>query len=1527
MNNINYVLLCVIYLWVSKANSNLNAQNNYYVSVVDGIDTNDGKSITAPFKTIQKAADIIQPGETIFIRGGVYREEISIMQSGSEGRPIIFTPYNNEEVIITTTDLLTDWTLKDGSIYRANFDSSIIPRNKMTIFVNGEWVNEAHWSSIKSNADILNSDEYSTVDSYSSTSITDSSLTSFSDDYWNGAYVYIQVNDWSIWPRKITDFDGETGTITINAESFETAQGYKYLIFDSYNALDSSGEWYFDDDSNELYLWTPDGSNPNNDTVEVKTREECFVLNGNDYIQIEGLNLRGGDIDMEGANNNLLQNCHIYYPDWNFGMDSDFDIYSLKINGSNNIIRDNEIEGTCGQFIILSGSNNSIVNNYFHNLGYNNCDGAAICISKCNTGNLISHNTFTKIGHSAISSNYGGYRFIIQYNEFSKTCMLTTDVGAIGFGNGSFNNSIVHHNVFHDMAAVSAGFYMDFNGFDILVHNNIFYNSESWGMKLNIPATNIFYINNTIFSRGEIHSSFLSDFSEAKNVGIYNNIYTYANQQLSNRGATLDGNCSLDSSSEFSDVTTGDFTLQSGSEAIDQGIEIKGITDGFTGSAPDAGAIEYGEEMWKFGHDFNDPPDPEYNWYSIDFSSFISNSSFEMDLDYWDTATGSPDVINVDPWNYRSESLGLSGGYALELKSGDEVTQDITGLLPDTYYKLSTKARIMRKDIKVAYSYGDLNGTFTFAHYANQYSISDIDAGEWLRFDNIDFGDQKPLYNYLELGVTLSNNYNIELRLDDLNGTLLAKLNYQEGDSYSKYAADWGMLKTYISSITGTHSVYLKFTNASAGHVDRIRFMNTEYQGVNIGARNFDEGNNDISENIGYCYWTGEEGVIFKTGVTSTTATVYLNNNLDNNFNGYIDNVSLIKCDTIQSPKNANTVPGIIQAEDFDIGGQGISYNIVELEVNDNPYRSDIQNVNIATIYDSAIGYSVNDFENGDWLEYTLNDIVEGEYDLKMRYLKDNNDTCRVIVKLNNNTLGYFKPEYTGDSLWQEITINDISIGGLEGEEDILRIWIPDGDINIDYINFMTCANFSVSGEVTGSISDSNNGKIILTAKGGTEPYAYLWTDSVTLMDRANLAADDYSVTVTDSVGCSEILSFTVEDLCENFSVSGTVTDCTEQINNGAISLIVSGGEEAFIYLWSDGSTNKDRANLSVGEYTVIVTDDNGCTKSQNFNVDNLYANFTVSGEVTGSISDSNNGTITLEISGEVGETYSYLWSDGSTSKDRIGLSPGNYTVTITDSSGLSVTENYIIDDLCTDFSLSGIAIGSLSNVNTGAITLTIEGGEGPCGYLWSDGETTKDRTSLAAGNYSVTVTDNNGCKETQSYIVDDLCQDFNVSSRIISSDYEENNGEIVLSIDGGKAPYVYSWSNEKDDAYITKLKAGSYSVIVKDANGCELEKTFIVEENPILFKLVKVHPIPTTGLIAVEYGSPNDGTVIVDIHDYIGESVKKYTINTTKGYNKTSIYLGNEDQNEKTLLPNGKYEIYFIMDGDSFNFPVIKKE
>jgi len=299
----------------------------------------------------------------------------------------------------------------------------------------------------------------------------------------------------------------------------------------------------------------------------------------------------------------------------------------------------------------------------------------------------------------------------------------------------------------------------------------------------------------------------------------------------------------------------------------------------------------------------------------------------------------------------------------------------------------------------------------------------------------------------------------------------------------------------------------------------------------------------------------------------------------------------------------------------------------------------------------------------------------------------------------------------------------------------------------------------------------NQNGVIHLDISGSSAYGANDWswtkdnsptTGSGTGQTISGLGAGSYQITVTSFTGCSAAFTTLLTEPNEiGVAAQAQNYQCYDQ--KGAVTIVNSGGSTPFSYLWSNGSTTKNLANITFGQYTITVTDANGCTGSAAASVAGPLTSFTVSASKTDvSCFGQQNGTINLSVTGGQPD-YSYLWSDGQGQKDLINLSAGNYVVTVSDVYGCTATTSAVIQqptplNVIVNTTPPDCDVGSNSSLITnGAIDISVSGATPPYLYVWNSGATTQDRLSLSAGNYTVTVTDAKGCQSVKEITLTSL--------------------------------------------------------------------------------------------------------------------------------------------------------------------------
>jgi hypothetical protein len=359
------------------------------------------------------------------------------------------------------------------------------------------------------------------------------------------------------------------------------------------------------------------------------------------------------------------------------------------------------------------------------------------------------------------------------------------------------------------------------------------------------------------------------------------------------------------------------------------------------------------------------------------------------------------------------------------------------------------------------------------------------------------------------------------------------------------------------------------------------------------------------------------------------------------------------------------------------------------------------------------------------------------------------------------------------------------------------------------------------------SCNGFSDGSIDITVADGLAPYTYDYgTGSVSGTTIPSLAAGTYNVTVNDSGGCETEFTTTLADPpVLTLSTTQTDVECFGQAT-GAINLTVSGGTTPYTYLWNDAVTTKNRSNIPAGTYTVDVTDANGCTDNTSVTITENPGMSLSSSITPADCVGEASGAIDLTVTGASGSP-TFNWSNGASSEDLTNVLAGSYTVDVTDASGCTSSATYVVGEPAAALSATATMINVSCNGNSdGSIDLSPTGGTPPYSFLWSNAAIVDDIAGLAAGTYTVDITDDNGCTFTLSKDITEpapLSLSTSVSNATCPSD---SDGVIDLTVAGGTSPYTFDWSNDglepiDDDLEDLTEAPGTYSVVVTDANGC----------------------------------------------------------------------------------------------------------
>ncbi|MHA3789405.1 T9SS type A sorting domain-containing protein [Flavobacterium hauense] len=383
-------------------------------------------------------------------------------------------------------------------------------------------------------------------------------------------------------------------------------------------------------------------------------------------------------------------------------------------------------------------------------------------------------------------------------------------------------------------------------------------------------------------------------------------------------------------------------------------------------------------------------------------------------------------------------------------------------------------------------------------------------------------------------------------------------------------------------------------------------------------------------------------------------------------------------------------------------------------------------------------------------------------------------------------------------------------------------------------------------GKTDVSCNGGANGTATVAPTGGTTTYSYLWdtTPTQATATATGLSQGTYTVTVTDANGCQRTRSFTINQPSTLVATTGTINNASCNGGaNGSAQVIASGGTPAYTYSWNTTpvQTTATANGLSAGTYTVTVKDAKNCETTQDFTISEpaslLVA--TAASQTDVSCNGGVNGMATVSATGGTG-AYTYSWTpSGGTAATASGLGAGTYTVTVKDANNCTDTQSFTILQPANAVTASAVAqtnIACRGNA-TGSATVSASGGTGAYTYSWAPtGGTLATASNLTAGTYTVTVTDANGCTDTETFTLTQPAAALATTAGTINnvSCNTGANGSAQVIVSGGTTPYTYNWDGTPigdGTATISGLSAGTYNVTVTDGNGCQATRAFTVTQ------------------------------------------------------------------------------------------------
>ncbi|NNF35237.1 MAG: T9SS type A sorting domain-containing protein, partial [Saprospiraceae bacterium] len=442
------------------------------------------------------------------------------------------------------------------------------------------------------------------------------------------------------------------------------------------------------------------------------------------------------------------------------------------------------------------------------------------------------------------------------------------------------------------------------------------------------------------------------------------------------------------------------------------------------------------------------------------------------------------------------------------------------------------------------------------------------------------------------------------------------------------------------------------------------------------------------------------------------------------------------------------------------------------------------------------------------------------------------------------------------------------------------------------------------------SCPGASDASISITVIGGNPPYDIQWNDGQIGSSIVSLKEDVYRATITDAGTCTTLTEFIDIDVVSEpqiFIVDQNNSQC--DASSGSIDIEIAGGSLPYTYNWNNGDTTQDLQLIPEGNYSVTVTDNNGCmVVRENINIissPRFNAGIQFKKDLT-CLGDSN-GIITVGIFNAI-PPVTYNWSNGDTTESINGLIDGIYSVTINDARGCEeIIETEINTPTPLDSEILSIEQVTCFNGSNGSIQVGTQGGVLPYNFQWMSEPALsfnlskqEDISNLPPGNYQLSVSDANGCKDTTRMVTitnpDDI--DIQVDSSRAVRCILSNDGFISVDVEGGAGDYNYFWaSSDEDINFLTDISGGIYSLTVIDKFGCKKTVTDLIVN-------INDQPIDIVSTVI------QDNLCSYDSLGMIRAEVTEGTLPLDFNWSSGKQIIVNTNVDTIRMLPGGQYNV-----------------
>lgn len=598
-------------------------EGNRYISM-DGDNSGPGTQAT-PFRTIEHALGFLGPGDTLFIRAGTYHEEIVMSNiAGTAVAPVVISSFPGEEVRLGgTRPIETPWSIHEGSIYKTTIDQDIwqlfvekqmlMPARWPNAFLEdgSVWDRERNWG--HGNEGPAENGIF--VDApHGNVSLSASGIDA------TGAMAILNIGSWKTWSRDVLSHSSGTSSFTYTPVPAYKDKHHYYFLEGKLELLDAPGEWYYDKDSKELFLWMPDGSVPD-ERVSGKDQSFVFSFEKFSHVKIQGLDFFATTFYFKNCKDMTVEDCNLQFASCSkraLGNHGEPDV-STMFNANtyeptrNKLINCN-ITYTESQALSFKGHSNLVENCNFYGIDWTVANRPGLMNSIYNQGenNIFRRNSVELTGAS--STLYPGNFPVVELNRITRTGFLQSDGSITQLTIGAQPNSQTRFNWFHNTVKSGARF-------DAPIPPTV------WGQGGTMRHNVVWETNIGLMQKGEYHYCYhntvllceqngiviLDDAAEggggSKGTITRNNFSDRLSGHRSeyvkvpgeadhNWNAYTSG---TDFREQVYDYQNLDFRPRWNSALVDAGVQVSQVNQDYMGMAPDIGAYEFGDTLYWIG--------------------------------------------------------------------------------------------------------------------------------------------------------------------------------------------------------------------------------------------------------------------------------------------------------------------------------------------------------------------------------------------------------------------------------------------------------------------------------------------------------------------------------------------------------------------------------------------------------------------------------------------------------------------------------------------------------------------------------------------------------------------------------------------------------------------------------------------------------------------------------------------------------------------------------------------------------------